>query len=498
MPDLPPPWRAEKDPSTGATYYWNTETNETSWEPPKAANGAPPAGGGANGAYSSRDLYAPADLAKAHKSTSDPADVASWRKEHEVAVSAGCPDPYLRFEDANLPPQLFAEVQRAGFPTPSPIQAQAWPPALGGHDIVGIAKTGSGKTLAFLMPAFMQIMQRRPDPRRGPYALVLAPTRELATQILDECSKFGRSAGMTATCCYGGSPKGAQLRDLQRGVYLVIATPGRLNDFLEARQVNLGAVGYLVLDEADRMLDMGFEPQIRRIVACLPRERQTLMFTATWPKEVVRLASEFQKTPYQITIGSGGDRPTANKDIVQQVELTPTLFDKERRLMDTLMKYGGPGVRVLIFCSTKRMCDDLCTALRRQIPCNAIHGDKEQRERERVLFEFKSGRAPILIATDVAARGLDVKDVRMVINYDFPSNTEDYIHRIGRTGRAGQTGTAITFMGPQDAKHARALVKIMTEANQEISPELEQMAASAPAGGGGGGGRFARGGRGGG
>jgi ATP-dependent RNA helicase DDX5/DBP2 len=355
MPEVPLPWKAEKDPNTGATYYWNTETNETSWEVPKAANGAPngTAGCAANGggAYAARDVFVSADLGG---SNGAPGDIKAWRATHEVIVSAGCPDPILSFAAANLPPQLLSEVTRAGFPSPSPIQSQAWSVANQGRDMVGIAKTGSGKTLAFLMPAFLQILTRRPDPRGGPYALVLAPTRELATQILDECHKFGRAAGMSATCCYGGSPKGAQLRDLQRGVYVVIATPGRLNDFLETRQVNLSSVAYLVLDEADRMLDMGFEPQIRRIIAALPRERQTLMFTATWPQDVRRLASEFQNAPVQITIGAGGDRPTANKDITQRVEMTPTLFDKERRLMETLMKHGGPGVRVLIFCSTKR------------------------------------------------------------------------------------------------------------------------------------------------
>ncbi|KAJ1641234.1 P-loop containing nucleoside triphosphate hydrolase protein, partial [Pavlovales sp. CCMP2436] len=291
MPEPPAPWRAEKDAGSGATYYWNTETNETSWEFPKGAapaNGHHASGGdrkaddGRGGAYGAREVFAHADLGAAAGAMTG--DVKSWREAHEVAVSAGCPEPFMTFAAANLPPQLQSEVAKAGFPSPSPIQAQAWPVGLAGRDLVGIAKTGSGKTLAFLMPAFMQIIQRRPDPRRGPFALVLAPTRELATQILDECNKFGRAAGMSATCCYGGAPKGQQLRDLQRGVFVIIATPGRLNDFLESRQVNLSTVGYLVLDEADRMLDMGFEPQIRKILSTIPRERQTAMFTATWPQ----------------------------------------------------------------------------------------------------------------------------------------------------------------------------------------------------------------------
>lgn len=262
MPTVPPPWRAEKDPASGATYYWNTDTNETSWElpagaktgaadaaAPNRADGEDAAQGGENGARNGGGAYTSKDVYGAHTLAQAATDVKSWREKNEVFVSAGCPDPYLSFDEANLPPQLLAEIKRAGFPSPSPIQSQAWPVALGGRDLVGIAKTGSGKTLAFLMPAFMQIVTRRPDPRRGPFCLVLAPTRELATQILEECNKFGRNAGMSATCCYGGAPKGNQLRDLQRGVFVVIATPGRLNDFLEARQVNLGAVGYLVLDE---------------------------------------------------------------------------------------------------------------------------------------------------------------------------------------------------------------------------------------------------------
>ena len=304
-----------------------------------------------------------------------------------------------------------------------------------------------------------------------PSTLVMAPTRELATQIQDECRKFDTSSGMSSVCLYGGAPKGGQLAEMRRGVHIIIVTPGRLNDFLEAGQVRLNNVDYVVMDEADRMLDMGFEPQIRKIINQVPRGYQSLMYTATWPREVQNLARDFQRNPVQITIGSANEKLTANKDVEQRVIICQGSHEKDTHLINQINTLP-PGSRVLIFCSTKRMCDQLSRAFARQIGCNAIHGDKEQRERERVLAEFKDGRSPILVATDVAARGLDIKNVMMVINYDFPPKTEDYIHRIGRTGRAGAKGVAVTFMSPADGKHARLLITILRDANQVIPPSL--------------------------
>ncbi|KAK4409934.1 ATP-dependent RNA helicase-like protein DB10 [Sesamum angolense] len=257
----------------------------------------------------------------------------------------------------------------------------------------------------------------------GPTVLVLSPTRELATQIQDEAVKFGKSSRISWP----------QLKDLDRGVDVVVATPGRLNDILEMNRVSLHQVSYLVLDEADRMLDMGFEPQIRKIVKEVPSRRQTLMYTATWPKEVRRIAADLLVNPVQVNIGNV-DELAANKAITQYVEVLSPM-DKRRRL-EQILRSQEPGSKIIIFCSTKKMCDNLAGNLTRQFGAAAIHGDKSQGERDHVLNQFRTGRSPVLVATDVAARGLDIKDIRVVINYDFPTGIEDYVHRIGRTGRA--------------------------------------------------------------
>ncbi|KAG8384841.1 hypothetical protein BUALT_Bualt04G0160300 [Buddleja alternifolia] len=369
---------------------------------------------------------------------------------------------------------FILQAQNAGFSAPTPIQAQSWPIALKGRDIVAIAKTGSGKTLGYLIPSFMHLKQKRNNPRLGPTVLVLSPTRELATQIQDEAVKFGRSSSISCTCLYGGAPKGPQLRDLDRGVDVIVATPGRLNDILEMRRVSLHQVSYLVLDEADRMLDMGFEPQIRKIVKEVPSRRQTLMYTATWPKEVRKIAADLLINPVHVNIGKA-DVLAANKAITQYVEVLSQM-DKRRRL-EQILRSQEPGSKIIIFCSRKKICDQLAGTLTRQFGAAAIHGDKSQQERDHVLNQFRTGRSPILVATDVAARGLDIKDIRVVINYDFPTGVEDYVHRIGRTGRAGATGVAYTFLCDQDAKHASELVKLLEGANQRVPVEVRDMAA---------------------
>ena len=250
------------------------------------------------------------------------------------------------------------------------------------------------------------------------------------------------------------------------------------------------------MDEADRMLDMGFAPQIARIAQALPQRRQTLMFTATWPAAVRKLAAEYLSQPVQVTVGDADSTLTANRDIRQVVEVLPSPEHRDAALIAHINTLPM-GAKVLIFCSTKRSCDALSRAMARQIGCSAIHGDKEQAEREATLRDFRSGRAPILVATDVAARGLDIKDIALVVNYDFPPSIEDYVHRIGRTGRAGARGIAVTLMTPADAKHARHLMQILSDAGQHISAELQQLAAAAGSGGGGGGGRGRKGGGGG-
>ena len=249
-------------------------------------------------------------------------------------------------------------------------------------------------------------------------------------------------------CVYGGAPKGPQLRDLQVGVELVIATPGRLNDYLESQQVNLTQVSYLVLDEADRMLDMGFEPQIQKIVRSIPTARQTLFFSATWPREVKQIAAQFvTHQTVHIFVGGVEEKLVANKAIRQQVDVMSSSHEKNGRLMEILRSKRNE--RVIIFCSTKRMCDQLSYSVGREFGAPAIHGDKKQSERDWVIANFKNGRNPVMVATDVAARGLDIPNVTAVVNYDFPNGVEDYIHRIGRTGRAGASGEAFTFFTPQ-------------------------------------------------
>ncbi|KNA05459.1 hypothetical protein SOVF_190160 isoform A [Spinacia oleracea] len=400
--------------------------------------------------------------------------VEAYRLQHEVtATGENVPAPFMTFEATGFPPEILREIQSAGFSSPTPIQAQTWPIALQNKDIVAIAKTGSGKTLGYLMPAFMHLRQRRNNSRIGPTVLVLAPTRELATQILDEANKFGRSSRISCTCLYGGAPKGPQLEELRHGADVVVATPGRLNDILETRNIDLRQVSLLVLDEADRMLDMGFEPQIRKIVNEMPPHRQTLMYTATWPKEVRKIAGDLLRNPVQVNIGNV-DELAANKSITQYVEIVPHM-EKQRRL-EQILRAEERGAKVIVFCSTKKMCNDLTRSIGRTFPAAAIHGDKSQVERDFVLNQFRSGKSPILIATDVAARGLDVKDIRVVINYDFPTGIEDYVHRIGRTGRAGATGVAYTFFSEQDWKHAGDLVKVLEGANQQVPPQVREMA----------------------
>jgi len=303
------------------------------------------------------------------------------------------------------------------------------------------------------------------------------------------------SSRIKFTCIYGGMPKGEQARDLKSGVEVVIATPGRLIDFLESATTNLRRVTYLVFDEADRMLDMGFEPQLRSIVSQIRPDRQTLMWTATWPKEVRAIAADFTHDPIQVNIGSVN--LSSNESVLQVVKIVQS-FEKQKRLYEELDRYND-GSRVLIFCGTKKTCDDLTRTLRQDgYPARSIHGDKSQQERDWVLAEFKNGASPIMVATDVASRGIDVKDIKLVVNYDFPSQIEDYVHRVGRTGRAGAKGKAVTFFTTEDAKKASALVGILRESHQEIPPELQRLAGYVGGGGGntryGGGGGFRGGG----
>ncbi|XP_022623150.1 probable ATP-dependent RNA helicase DDX5 isoform X2 [Seriola dumerili] len=336
-----------------------------------------------------------------------PQEVEQYRRAKTITVKGReCPNPIAKFHEASFPSYVMDVINKQNWTEPTPIQAQGWPLALSGKDMVGIAQTGSGKTLSYLLPAIVHI-NHQPFLERGdgPICLVLAPTRELAQQVQQVAAEYGRASRLKSTCIYGGAPKGPQIRDLERGVEICIATPGRLIDFLEAGKTNLRRCTYLVLDEADRMLDMGFEPQIRKIVDQIRPDRQTLMWSATWPKEVRQLAEDFLKEYVQINVGAL--QLSANHNILQIVDVCND-GEKENKLIRLLEEIMSEKEnKTIIFVETKRRCDDLTRRMRRDgWPAMGIHGDKSQQERDWVLNEFKYGKAPILIATDVASRGL--------------------------------------------------------------------------------------------
>ncbi|GAA6215567.1 probable ATP-dependent RNA helicase DDX17 isoform X1 [Lates japonicus] len=415
-------------------------------------------------------------------------DIEEYRRKKEITVrGSGCPKPVTNFHQAQFPQYVMDVLMQQNFKEPTAIQAQGFPLALSGRDMVGIAQTGSGKTLSYLLPAIVHI-NHQPYLERGdgPICLVLAPTRELAQQVQQVAYDYGKSSRIKSTCVYGGAPKGPQIRDLERGVEICIATPGRLIDFLEAGKTNLRRCTYLVLDEADRMLDMGFEPQIRKIVDQIRPDRQTLMWSATWPKEVRQLAEDFLKDYVQINVGAL--ELSANHNILQIVDVCME-SEKDHKLIQLMEEIMAEKEnKTIIFVETKKRCDDLTRRMRRDgWPAMCIHGDKSQPERDWVLSEFRSGKAPILIATDVASRGLDVEDVKFVINYDYPNSSEDYIHRIGRTARSTNKGTAYTFFTPGNLRQARELIRVLEEARQAINPKLLQLVDTGRGGGGGGG-----------
>ncbi|XP_049575343.1 probable ATP-dependent RNA helicase DDX17 [Syngnathus scovelli] len=414
-------------------------------------------------------------------------EVEEFRRKREITIQGSdCPKPVMTFQQAQFPQYVMDVLMQQNFTEPTSIQAQGFPLALSGKDMVGIAQTGSGKTLAYLLPSIVYI-NHQPYLERGdgPICLVLAPTRELAQQVQQVASDYGKSSRIKSTCVYGGAPKGPQLRELERGVEICIATPGRLIDFLESGKTNLSRCTYLVLDEADRMLDMGFEPQIRKIVEQIRPDRQTLMWSATWPKDVRQLAEDFLRDYIQINVGAL--ELSANHNILQIVDVCMD-SEKDHKLMQLMEEIMAEKEnKTIIFVETKKRCDDLTRRMRRDgWPAMCIHGDKTQPERDWVLTEFRSGKAPILIATDVASRGLDVEDIKFVINFDYPNSSEDYVHRIGRTARSTNKGTAYTFFTPGNARQARDLVRVLQEASQAINPKLLQMVDSSHGRGSGG------------
>ncbi|KAA8897201.1 ATP-dependent RNA helicase ded1 [Sphaerosporella brunnea] len=439
----------------------------------------------------------------------------NFEKYDDIPVEASghdVPEPVTEFTSPPLDSHLLTNIFLAGYKNPTPVQKYSIPIVSGGRDLMACAQTGSGKTGGFLFPILSQSFQNGPAPASAvtnnmaygrrkafPTALILAPTRELVSQIFEESRKFAYRSWVRPCVVYGGADIGSQLRQIERGCDLLVATPGRLVDLIERGRISLANIKYLVLDEADRMLDMGFEPQIRRIVEGedMPKteDRQTLMFSATFPRDIQMLARDFLKDYIFLSVGRVG---STSENITQKVEYVEDP-DKRSVLLDILHTHQG-GL-TLIFVETKRMADSLSDFLINQnFPATSIHGDRTQRERERALEVFRSGRFPILVATAVAARGLDIPNVTHVVNYDLPTDIDDYVHRIGRTGRAGNTGIATAFFNRGNRGVVRELIDLLKEANQEVPAFLETVARESGFGGrgGGGGGGARRGGGGGG
>ena len=410
-----------------------------------------------------------------------------------------CPEPVHAFTHPPLDEHLLTNIALAQYAVPTPVQKYSIPIVMSGRDLMACAQTGSGKTGGFLFPILSQAFQNGPAPtpasgggfrqrKAFPTTLILAPTRELVSQIYDESRKFAYRSWVRPCVVYGGADIGTQLRSIERGCDLLVATPGRLVDLIERGRISLMSIKYLVLDEADRMLDMGFEPQIRRIVEGedMPTTagRQTLMFSATFPRDIQMLARDFLKDYVFLSVGRVG---STSENITQKIEYVED-NDKRSVLLDILHTHSG-GL-TLIFVETKRMADTLSDFLINQgFPATAIHGDRTQRERERALEFFRNGRCPIMVATAVAARGLDIPHVTHVVNYDLPTDIDDYVHRIGRTGRAGNTGLSTAFFNRGNRGIVRDLLDLLKEAHQEVPGFLENIARESAGFGGSRGGR---------
>ena len=361
------------------------------------------------------------------------------------------------FQDLGLSAPLLRALATEGYETPTPIQAKAVPHVLAGRDLFGCAQTGTGKTAAFALPLIERMLaEPRPRSPRRCRVLVLAPTRELAGQIHQSFVAYGRHAGLKAAVIYGGVGQRPQADAMMHGVDVLVATPGRLLDLVGQRLVDVRSVEFLVLDEADRMLDMGFIHDVRRIVGMLPRERQTLLFSATLPAEVRELADSMLRDPLEVKTAPQATSAETVSQAVWFVEKKDKKSLLVRLLQDESM------TRVIVFARTKHGADKLHRDLSRAgIPAAAIHGNKSQNQRERALADFKSPRPPVLIATDIAARGIDVDDVSHVVNFELPHEPETYVHRIGRTGRAGQSGEAVSLCDHEELPRLRAIERLI-------------------------------------
>ncbi|RNE99298.1 putative ATP-dependent RNA helicase [Trypanosoma rangeli] len=390
--------------------------------------------------------------------------------------------PMETFAAMNTAPALKENVARCRYQKPTPVQKYGIPVVLSGHDLMACAQTGSGKTAAYLIPLVSSILNNTSQSPQGhgsrssPAALVMAPTRELSIQIHEEGRKFTYRTGIRCVVVYGGADPRHQVHELSRGCGLLVATPGRLWDVFTRGYVTFSAIRFMVLDEADRMLDMGFEPQIRMIVQGQgsdmppPGQRQTLLYSATFPTEIQQLAREFLHRHYFLQVGRVGSTTESITQDVRWVEDT----DKRDHLLRLL--HENQGQLILVFVEKKRDADHLERFLRNnRITCASIHGDRVQREREEALNMFKSAICQVLVATDVASRGLDIPNVGIVIQYDMPSNIDDYVHRIGRTGRAGKVGRAVSFFNEKNRNIVDDLVPLLNETHQAVLPQVMEL-----------------------
>jgi ATP-dependent RNA helicase RhlE len=367
----------------------------------------------------------------------------------------------MTFDELGLNAELLRAVAGEGYTTPTPIQSQAIGPVLAGRDVLGIAQTGTGKTAAFALPILQRLQSTSPADHarkrgRSPRVLVLSPTRELATQINESFATYGRHTPWRRAVVYGGVSQGPQAKALRDGVDIVVATPGRLLDLVNQRLISLSQIEILVIDEADRMFDMGFIRDLRRIVDLLPRQRQTLLFSATMPADIRDLAGRILREPVRVQVAA---KNLAADTVAQSV------YFVEQRNKPTLLTHlleKHEITRAIVFTRTKHGADKVAKHLSRAgIRAEAIHGNKSQAARQRALVNFKSSRPPILVATDVAARGLDIDEVSHVVNFDMPNVPETYVHRIGRTGRAGAEGIALSFCGADERQHLRDIEKLL-------------------------------------
>ncbi|XP_061155747.1 probable ATP-dependent RNA helicase DDX46 isoform X3 [Syngnathus typhle] len=407
-------------------------------------------------------------------------DVIAYRLELEgiTVKGKGCPKPIKTWVQCGVSMKILNALKKQGYEKPTPIQAQAIPAVMSGRDLIGIAKTGSGKTVAFLLPMFRHIVDQRPlEESEGPIAVIMTPTRELALQITKECKKFTKSLGLRVVCVYGGTGISEQIAELKRGAEIIVCTPGRMIDMLGAnsgRVTNLRRATYVVLDEADRMFDMGFEPQVMRIVDNVRPDRQTVMFSATFPRAMEALARRILSRPLEILVGG---RSVVCSDVEQHV-LVIEEDQKFLKLLEILGHYQEKG-SVIIFVDKQEHADALLKDLMKaSYPCMSLHGGIDQYDRDSVINDFKNGACRLMVATSVAARGLDVKQLILVVNYNCPNHYEDYVHRAGRTGRAGNKGFAYTFITGDQVRYAGDIIKALELSGSPVPADLEQLWAS--------------------